>query len=176
MGSFWKLVGFANTYGTGFFAYLAVACVSVAVEWSTFAIAVTMLTPIEAAVAGFVSATAVNFVLSRTYVFRSRALWQSELAFVTLASAIVFIGNLAVFYVLYDSLGAHVMVAKMAGTGAGFMLNYAVRQFLIFSSIPRYAPLSSRLAGQALRAAEDERSSAIRGNADSRGEPRSTCP
>jgi putative flippase GtrA len=170
MGSFWKLVGFANTYGTGFFAYFAVACASVAVEWSTFAIALSVLTPIEAALMGFVTATAVNFVLSRAYVFCSRASWQSELASVTLASAVVFVGNLAVFYVLYDRLGTHLMVAKMAGTGAGFVLNYAVRQFLIFSPQPRYAPISSRLAGHALKAAEDERSSAIRGSADSRGD------
>ena len=170
MASFWKLVGFANTYGTGFLAYLAVACASVAVEWSTFAVAVTMLTPIEAALAGFVTATAVNFVLSRAYVFRPRASWQSELASVTLASAIVFVGNLAVFYALYDRLGSHLMVAKMSGTGAGFVLNYAVRQFLIFSPKPRYAPMSSRFAGHALKATKDERSSAIRGSADSRGD------
>jgi len=170
MGSFWKLVGFANTYSTGFFAYLAVACLSVATEWGTFALAVTMLSPIEAALAGFITATGVNFVLSRAYVFQSRAPWHSELALVTLASALVFVGNLLVFYVLYDSLGVDLMLAKMAGTGVGFVLNYAARQFLIFSPKPRYAPMSSRLAGPIFKAAKDERSSAIRGRADSRGD------
>jgi putative flippase GtrA len=147
MGSFWKLVGFANTYSTGFLVYLAVACLSVATEWGTFAIAATMLSPIEAALLGFITATGVNFVLSRKYVFQSRSSWSSELVLVTLASAAVFVWNLAVFYVLYRFLGVHLMIAKMVGTGAGFVLNFAARQFLIFSPVPRYQPISSRLAG-----------------------------
>ena len=161
MGSFWKLVGFANTYSTGFFAYLAVGCLSVATEWGTFAIAATVVPPIEAALLGFVTATGVNFVLSRTYVFRSRSSWSSELVLVALASAGVFVWNLAVFYVLYDRLGVHMMIAKMAGSGVGFLLNFVARQFLIFSPKPRFAPVSARLATPA-----DKRSIAVQGSTD----------
>ena len=170
MGSFWKLVGFANAYSMGFLVYLAVACVSVTTEWGTFAIAATILLPIESALLGFVTATGVNFVLSRKYVFQSRSSWSNELALVTLASATVFVWNLAVFYVLYRYLGVHLMIAKMAGTGAGFVLNFAARQFLIFSPTPRYQPISSRLVGHTVRAVKDERGSAIRGRANSRGD------
>ena len=46
MGSFWKLVRFANAYGTGLIAYMAVASISAASEWGTFAAAATTVPPI----------------------------------------------------------------------------------------------------------------------------------
>lgn len=142
MDSFWKLVRFANAYGTGLIAYMAVAGISAVTEWGTFAIAATAVPPIAAALSGFVAATAINFVLSRAFVFRSRSPWRSELALLVLSSAAVFVWNLAVFYVLYEFFGVHLMIAKIIGTMAGFLLNFAVRQFWIFSPDPRYAPLS----------------------------------
>jgi putative flippase GtrA len=145
IGSFWKLVLFANAYGAGLIAYMAVAGISAATEWSTFAVAATAMPPIGAALCGFVTATGVNFVLSRAFVFRSRSPWVSELALLALSGAAVFIWNLAVFYVLYEFFGVHMMIAKIIGTMAGFLFNFAARQFWIFSPHPRYAPLSRGL-------------------------------
>jgi putative flippase GtrA len=133
MDSFWKLVRFANAYGTGLMAYMAVAGISAMTEWGTFALS------------GFVSATGMNFVLSRAFVFRSRSPWRNELALLALSSAAVFVWNLAVFYILYEFFGVHIMIAKVIGTMAGFLLNFAARQFWIFSPDPRYAPLSKGL-------------------------------
>jgi putative flippase GtrA len=103
-----------------------------------------------------VIATGVNFVLSRNFVFRSRSSWASELALLFLSSAVVFVGNLAVFYVLYEFFGVHLMIAKILGTMAGFVFNFAARQFWIFSSHPRYAPMSEVLRTDALSAARDD--------------------
>jgi putative flippase GtrA len=145
MGSFWRLVRFANAYGTGLIAYMAVAGISAATEWATFAAAATAMPPIAAALSGFVAATGINFVLSRAFVFRSRSPWRSELALLALSSAAVFVWNLAVFYVLYEFFGVHLMIAKVIGTFAGFLFNFAARQFWIFSPDPRYAPMSRGL-------------------------------
>ena len=148
MGSFWKLVRFANAYGTGLIAYMVVAGISAATEWGTFAVAAMAMPPIGAALSGFVTATGINFVLSRAFVFRSRSSWRSELALLALSSAAVFVWNLAVFYALYEFLGVHLMIAKILGTMAGFILNFGARQFWIFSPHPRYAPMSRGLSGE----------------------------
>lgn len=145
VASFWKLARFANTYGAGLIAYMAVAGISAATEWGTFAVAATAMPPIAAALSGFVTATGINFVLSRAFVFRSRSPWRSELALLALSSSAVFVWNLAVFYVLYEFFGVHMMIAKVIGTMAGFLLNFTARQFWIFSPHPRYAPLSKGL-------------------------------
>ncbi len=145
MGSLWTLVRFANAYGAGLMAYMAVAFISAATEWGTFAVAATAMPPIAAALSGFATATGINFVLSRAFVFRSRSPWGSELALLALSSAAVFVWNLAVFYVLYEFFGVHLMIAKILGTMAGFLFNFAARQFWIFSPHPRYAPLSEGL-------------------------------
>jgi len=156
MGSFRTLARFANAYGTGLIAYLAVAFVSAATEWGTFAAAATAMPPIQAALVGFVIATGVNFVLSRNFVFRSRSWWVSELALLFLSSAAVFVGNLAVFYVLYEFFDVHLMIAKILGTMAGFVFNFAARQFWVFSPRPRYAPMSEVLGTETLLRARDD--------------------
>ena len=145
MDSFWKMVRFANCYGTGLMAYMVVAGISAMTEWGTFAITAVVMPPIAAALSGFISATGMNFVLSRAFVFRSRSSWRNELALLALSSAAVFVWNLAVFYILYEFFGVHIMIAKVIGTMAGFLLNFAARQFWIFSPDPRYAPLSKGL-------------------------------
>jgi putative flippase GtrA len=141
---FWKLANFAKVYGTGLFAYLAVACLSAATEWGSFAAGLLLVPPIAAALFGFAVATSVNFVLSRFLVFRSRSSWFSELARLFLVSAAVFVWNLLVFYVLYRFADFSLMAAKIIGTIAGFALNFAARQFWVFSVQPRHAPMSVR--------------------------------
>lgn len=89
----------------------------------------TMMSPIPAACAGFLVATILNFVLSRRFAVVSRLGWFNELALVMIASAAVFVWNLAVFYLLYEFLSVPIMIAKMIGTLVGFVLNYTARQF-----------------------------------------------
>jgi len=144
MRLFWKLADFANLYCTGVLAYLAVACLSAAAEWGSFAMAVLAVSPIAAALIGFAVATSVNFVLSRCFVFRSHSWWASELGRLFLASAAVFVWNLLIFYALYEFAGVDLMAAKVTGTIAGFALNFGARQFWVFSAQPRYAPMSRR--------------------------------
>src|SRR6185503_5296409 len=102
MRLFRKLADFANLYSTGLLAYLAVACLSAATEWGSFAAALLIVHPITAALLGFLIATNVNFVLSRCLAFRSRSSWISELGRVFLVSGAVFAWNLLIFYVLYE--------------------------------------------------------------------------
>jgi putative flippase GtrA len=139
-----KLAEFANMYSTGLLAYLAVACLSAATEWGSFAAAMLIVPPIAAALLGFVVATNVNFVLSRFLAFRSQSWWLSELGRLFLVSAAVFAWNLLVFYILYTFAAISLMAAKIIGTMAGFALNFGARQFWVFSSQPRYAPISNR--------------------------------
>ena len=144
MRLFWKMADFANVYSAGLLAYLAVACLSAATEWGSFAAAVSIVPPIAAAFVGFVVATSVNFVLSRWLVFRSQSWWVRELGRLFLVSAAVFAWNLLIFYVLYEFADVPLMAAKIIGTIAGFGLNFTARQFWVFSVRPRYAPISSR--------------------------------
>ena len=144
MRLFWKLADFANVYSAGLLAYLAVACLSAATEWGSFAAAVLIVPPIAAALVGFVVATSVNFVLSRWLVFRSQSWWVRELGRLFIVSAAVFAWNLLIFYVLYEFADVPLMTAKIIGTIAGFGLNFSARQFWVFSVRPRYAPISSR--------------------------------
>jgi putative flippase GtrA len=142
MRLFWKAANLANVYGTALFAYLAVACLSAATEWGSFAVGLWIVPPIAAALLGFAVATSVNFVLSRCFVFRSQSWWVSELVRLFLVSAAVFVWNLLVFYVLYKFAHVALMTAKVTGTIAGFALNFGARQFWVFSVQPRYAPMS----------------------------------
>jgi putative flippase GtrA len=112
-----------------------------AAEWSVFAACLQTMSPLFAACAGFLLATFVNFFLSRTFVFKSRLGYVNEFAAVGLASGGVFLLNLTVFYGLYALLAVPVMIAKVMGTLVGFVGNYAVRQFWIFSGLPRHAPV-----------------------------------
>ena len=139
-----KLADFANVYGTGLLAYLAVACLSAATEWGSFALGLLIVPPFGAALLGFVIATGVNFILSRFLVFRSQSSWIGELGRLFLVSAAVFAWNLLIFYGLYRFAHVSLMAAKIIGTIAGFALNFGARQFWVFSVQPRYAPITRR--------------------------------
>jgi len=58
---------------------------------------------------------------------------RSDIARVYIASAIAYSVNLLVFIALVNEFAVGPMAAKMAGTGVGFLLNFASRQFLIFA-------------------------------------------
>jgi putative flippase GtrA len=147
---------FANNYGIGLAAYMVVGFVSALTEWSTFAVSLSFMAPVPAAACvGFVVATLLNFALSRRYVLHSRRSGLTEAALVILVSGAVFACNIGVFYMLYAFLLVPVMAAKILGTAAGFICNFTARQFWIFSSLPRHAPLSSLSTRYPARRAND---------------------
>jgi putative flippase GtrA len=137
----------ADRYGIGLFVYIGVAIVSAVLEWFSFAACLLVMPPVPASLVGFAVATAGNYLLSRQLAFLSKRPALTELALTIVMSAIAFSVNFLVFYSLFY-LGTQIMVAKVAGTGAGFVFNYLGRQFLIFSSEPRVAPVSAFLGGR----------------------------
>ncbi len=165
-----RMAKFVDVYGIGLIAYLGVSFCSALVEWSTFAVALTMMSPVQAACAGFVVATSLNSVLSRRFAFSSCLGWFSELALMTLANAAVFVWNLTVFYLLYKFLAVPLFIAKIIGTIAGFVINYSARQFWIFSRLPRYASMSRQFTIGLVRAENHDANDGIRRQADSRGD------
>jgi hypothetical protein len=94
---------------------------------------------------GMLAKDPVNLVVTHMRHYRqfSPLGWFNELALVMIASAAVFVWNLAVFYLLYQFLSVPIMIAKMIGTLVGFVLNYTARQFWIFSRLSRYASTST---------------------------------
>lgn len=57
-------------------------------------------------------------------------------------SGIAFVVNFAVYLGLYRGIGVDVMTSKVLGTCFGFVFNYSLRQFYVFSRISRFAALS----------------------------------
>lgn len=111
------------------------------VEWLSFAalfygVAVHY---ILASVIAFILGTGANAFLSRQFAFLSKGRSElKEVALIYLVSIFTFLINMATFVVLVELLQAHVMLAKIAGTGFAFFINYLVRQFYIFNSKPRW--------------------------------------
>lgn len=146
--SFALLPGMLNTYGIGLFAYFGVAIVSALMEWASFIAALEFFSPVPAAIAGFLLATIVNFVLSRRYVFRSKRSLSAEFILVIGMSTVAFTANIFLFYVLYAFFSINLIVAKIMGTCFGFAFNYAFRQFFIFSRLSRFTSVSEILRGK----------------------------
>jgi putative flippase GtrA len=106
-----------------------------------------------AAIAAFVVATFVNYVLSRGVAFRSKRSASDELVLLFMLSMLAFLFNLGAFTVLYAMIGLDSMIAKVIGTGVGLVLNYGFRQFIFFASVAvpyalQHAECSSGLHGQ----------------------------
>jgi putative flippase GtrA len=147
----------ADKYGLGLLAYCGVAIVSALTEWLSFIVALSSLGPARAAVVGFLLATAVNFLLSHHFAFRSVRSYWKEFALIFGTSAIVFVGNFSLFYLLYAIADVNVLYAKILGTCFGFGANYAARQFLIFSRVSRFPLATAVLRGKFRRAQKPEK-------------------
>jgi putative flippase GtrA len=145
----------ANQYGIGLVVYGGVSVVSAVSEWLIFIASLSFAGPVGASLIGFLGATAVNFVLSHFMAFRSNRPVLQALVLVFTMSAVAFVANFAIFYVLFTFAGVHVIYAKIIGTCAGFGFNYAVRQFFIFSRISRF-PAISKLIDRNARIDSDE--------------------
>jgi putative flippase GtrA len=141
----WRLqwARLVDRYGVGLLVYGGVSVASALVEWASFLLALPWLGPIAAAFVGFFVATSVNFALSRRFAFRSVRSASTELLLVLMMSAAAFAVNFAAFVLVFRFAGVDVFVAKVCGTAFGFAINYVARQFLVFSRLPRFRPVSA---------------------------------
>ena len=128
-------------YCASLLVYGAVGGAAALVEWAAFYVALELagFHYLAAALIGFVFATWVNYLLSARYAFiRKGARAGVEVAKVYLVSLLAMMVNLGVTVTLVEMLAAHPMAAKIAGTGCGFLLNFAGRQLWVFDSRPRH--------------------------------------
>ena len=128
-------------YFASLLVYGAVGGAAALVEWAAFYIALELADfhYLVAALIGFVFATWVNYLLSARYAFiRKQARAGVELTKVYVVSSLALVVNLGVTIALVEVLAAHPMAAKIAGTGCGFLLNFAGRQLWVFDSRPRH--------------------------------------
>src|SRR6266853_4750243 len=133
----------ARRYGPTVLVYGFVAVASALTEWLSFFIAARFIAPFAAAFVAFFVATAVNYQLSRRIAFLSKRPRGQEILLVFLMSAVAFVFNFAAFVACLNFLDFAPMTAKIVGTGAGFVMNYAFRQFVVFSREPRFASWAS---------------------------------
>ncbi len=86
------------------------------------------------AAASFVVATAVNYFLSITYVFRSGVRFgrRSEVALVFLVSVCGLVLNQSVMWLLIKVAVFNVWIAKILATASVFAWNFAARNFYVF--------------------------------------------
>ena len=115
--------------------YAAVGALAALVEWTTFAVLHLGLDShyIGAALAGFALATLVNYLVSIRFVFiAGRFARPAELSLVYAVSASALVLNLGVTAMLVELAEVLPLAAKVAGTGAAFLVNFALRHRVVF--------------------------------------------
>ena len=126
-------------HGVALAKYVVIGGLSALAEWSVFwlLLKVASLHYIAAAIVAFVVATFVNYLLCVRTIFASKtkSLWK-DAAMVYIASLLALAVNLSTLALLVRQFGLDPMLAKIAGTGAAFLFNFASRQFLIFAQRP----------------------------------------
>lgn len=130
-----RAIGFIARYSPSAVAYFFVGGTCALIEWATFYAAVQWAQAhyVTGVLAGFLVATFANYLLSSRLVFRSSGRSaREEFLLVYLVSGIGLAVNLAVTAIAIEFAGLGLMTAKVAGTGAAFVWNYAGRQFFIF--------------------------------------------
>jgi putative flippase GtrA len=138
---------FVDRYALSAAVYGVVACVSALTEWSTFFALQKAMNVFTAAIVAFVVATVVNYVLSRKIAFSSTRTGSDEFVLLFMLSTFAFFFNFGAFTFLYAVIDLDAMIAKVIGTGVGFVLNYGARQFIIFSPQSRFRALSDMRSG-----------------------------
>lgn len=124
--------------GQAFLAYLLIGGASALTEWLAFWLLLqASLHYMAAAALAFAAATCVNYLLcvKTVFVSRTRSGWK-DLAMVYAASLLAVAVNMLTLMGLVRQFGLGLMSAKVAGTGAGFLFNFASRRFLIFGRSP----------------------------------------
>lgn len=131
-----RLVG---RHGVALAKYVVIGGVSALTEWSVFWLLLNLaaLHYIAAAMVAFVIATLVNYLLCvRTiFVSKTKSRWK-DAAMVYVASLLALAVNVSTLALLVREFGLNPMLAKIAGTGAAFLFNFASRQFFIFGQRP----------------------------------------
>lgn len=121
--------------------YVLIGGASALVEWTLFyaLLALAGLHYVTAAVGGFALATLVNYLVSRRYGFLRRGGGTGrEIVAIYLVSLLALAVNLGAMIALVEMTSLHVFLAKVLGTGWGFLCNFAGRQFWVFDSTPRW--------------------------------------
>ena len=128
-----RLREFIDRYSLSAAAYTVVAVLSALIEWATFFILQNALDPWTAAISAFFVATLGNYLLSRGIAFNSNRTSRNEIVLLFALSGLAFLFNFGAFAFLYAIIGMTPIIAKIIGTGTAFGINYAFRQFVIFS-------------------------------------------
>jgi putative flippase GtrA len=116
--------------------YFFVGAAAALVDWILFGIFAQLLgLPwFAVALASFMCATLVNYVLSVRHVFRSGTRFSPphEMAMVFAVSAAGLAINQTILWLLIERADWYPMLAKIQATGVVFIWNYAIRRFYIF--------------------------------------------
>ncbi|HSQ42347.1 MAG TPA: GtrA family protein [Fibrobacteraceae bacterium] len=110
-------------------------------EWCSFALMVYVcgLYYLLSSILSFLLGTTINAILSRKVAFHSKGRSGSQETFlIYLTSALAFLVNIGTLAISVEVFHWPAMVGKIAGTVFAFFANYALRQFFIFSSTPRW--------------------------------------
>ncbi len=85
--------------------------------------------------AGFIIATAVNYILSVRFVFTSgaRHTRNMEIMFVFLVSGLGLLLHQMLLYHFVEYWGVEIVLSKILATAIVFLWNYSARKFFIFS-------------------------------------------
>jgi putative flippase GtrA len=123
-------------HGPAFAAYLVIGGLAALAEWAVFWVmwrfAPAAPLYVDSTVA-FVIATFVNYLLCVRTIYASKTgSVAGDIAKVYAASLLAFGVNQVTFLALV-AMGVNPLVAKIAGTGVAFLINFAARQFVIFA-------------------------------------------
>jgi putative flippase GtrA len=141
-----RIARLIDTYTPSALVYLLISLVSASVEWLSFYLLLAVDVPWRAAIYAFLAATSVNYVLCRTFAFRTVRPVRDEMFLLFLVSGVAFVFNFSAFVFLHSAWNVDPMAAKVAGTGVGFGFNYLLRQFYVFDRTTKVMSLSA-LAG-----------------------------
>ena len=141
-----QLVRRTYRYRASVVVYIFIGGLSAVINWIVFYGCYTYLQWHYglAAVAAFVVATAVNYFLSEKVGFLSDGRSRKRLVLgVYIVSIAGFFVDILALAVLFNLFNINIMVAKIVGTAAAFVVNFGGRQFFVFVRHPRWPSLSA---------------------------------
>jgi putative flippase GtrA len=141
--NYFKILRIADLYSVSFIFYFCASVLSALTEWVSFVALLKTCGPVLAATLAFVIATGINLLVCHCFVFKSMRSFIDEALLLFIWSGAVFVINITVFLALIRLTATDVIIAKILGSCVGFVFNYAVRQFFIFSPLSRFAPIST---------------------------------
>lgn len=122
-----------------FFSYFLVGGIAAVVDIGGFMLLTgTFLVPwFSAALASFLAAVIVNYLLSIRFVFESRVRFRRshEILLVLLVSTIGLALNEAILWAMIAEAGRGRLFAKIVATGMVFAWNYGARQNFVFRAV-----------------------------------------